>query len=263
MPSLSPTLGIKDTARNVGEFVRDNKQVLWNIVKPLAPWLVGLYAIDIIVTHLYFSDSKNGFVLGSILSNYFYTALVISWHRVVIHGAENAIPMNPFKPQKHELVFLGMGLLLGITAVAVGIFAGISFIINPFLGFIIFTAAIIAITYYFYRLSFYFPAKAVNNSITLKQAYSLTPGYFWKLMLSSLIASAKYILGLILLLILIVVTVFIASFIAQQNIEGTIGIAIIELLFSVPVLLYFNPLLVAIGVSALSNYYLYALQNKS
>ena len=264
MTGIAPTLEIKETSRNVGDFIKNHKEVFWNIVKPLLPWIVGLYAIDIFVTVVFMPESKNGFSLGSIVANYFYTALVISWHRVVIHGPENAVPMNPFKPQKHELIFLGMGVLLGLAAFVVGfIIGGGAFFIHPALG----IAALLILmplgAYIGYRLSFYFPAKAVNNSITFKKAFSLTKGYFWKLMGASFMASVKYILGIFVFFILVFIVLTILGFILGSIGDNAIIQGIFGLIFSIPVLAYFYPLIIIVGVTTLSNYYLYALQNKT
>lgn len=264
MTGITPTLGIKETSQNVGGFIREHKEVFWNIINPLLPWIIGLYAIDIIVTVVFMPESKNGFSLGSLIASYFYTALIISWHRVVIYGPENAVPMNPFKPQKHELAFLGMGLLLGLGAFVAGfIIGGGAFFINPIFGAMVLFTLLPAGAYIGYRVSFYFPAKAVNSSITLKTAFSLTKGYFWKLAGASFMASFKYILGIIAFFIVAFIILSVFGWFLGNIGENVITQGIFGFIFSIPVVAYFYPLIIIAGVTTLSNFYLYALQNKT
>lgn len=262
MSRLIPTLGARDTSKNIKDFLKTNRSILWGLVKSLAPWIAGLTLFDIIVTHMFFPDSKNGFMLGQLISGYFYTALVISWHRVAIHGPENFTPMDPFKPQKHELVFIGMGMLLFVSAIAAGALAGATVFIHPVIAIVSVAIIMIAAMYLGYKICFYFPAKAVNNSITFKESYSLTKGYFWKLMAAYFLASFKYIIGMILYMILMTVFFILVATITGEALENSALESILAFMFTLPILLYFYPLFYAVGVTALSNYYQHAIQNK-
>ena len=264
MTGITPTLGIKETAANIGNFFRENKETLWSILKPLLPWIIGLYALDILVTVMFMADSEHEFGLGGFIAGYFFTCLIISWHRVVIYGAQNAVPMNPFKPQKHEWVFLGMGLLLGLCAALAGfIFGLIFFPISPALGALMVFLLMPVAVYIGFRFTFYFPAKAVNNSITLKESFRLTKGYVFKLLSASFIASLKYIVGLVVYFVVIFLMLGLFSTILGDLGNNAVMQGIFGFFFSLPVLIYFYPILIVVGVTAISNYYLYALQHKS
>lgn len=264
MPKLNPTLGVRDTAKNTKEFMQANKDTLWRIVKSLAPWIAGFYIMDIIVSRLYYPDSKNGFVLGEILASYFFTAFVISWHRVAIHGPENAVMMNPFKPKKHELVFIGIGLLIGFTAIIGGALAAATFLIHPAVAAISMILFIVTFVYIGYKICFYFPAKAVNAPITFRESFSLTTGYFWKMAGAYILSALRYILGIILYLICVAILGFTTALLGGENFgEDPISAIILDTVLTLPIVLFFYPLFYAVGVTVLSNYYQHAIQNKS
>lgn len=263
--TYTATLGIKETARNVKDFIKANNETFMDILKPLLPYIIGGYFVDMIATHFLFEpDSDYEFFLGSIVASYFTVALAISWHRVILLGADRAEPMNPFKPQKHELgfIFMGVGIAIGLF-VMVALIAGVSFALGP-AGLVIGMPVAVLLAYFlFYKFSFYFPAKAVDSSISLKQSFSLTKGYIWKMLFSYLLAAVKPIL-------IIFVYVFAVMF-TLGIIFGLLGMGdsftgllslVITFIVMLPVYAYFQPLLTIIAVSILSNYYQHALQNK-
>src|SRR5688572_15226664 len=106
MKHFTPVLHNSEAAKNAREFVKENKDIFWTIVKPVLPYLVGLSFLDTLITALYFSESQQGFQVGSIISSYFYASILINWHRVVINGPDRWEPMELFKPKKHELAFI-------------------------------------------------------------------------------------------------------------------------------------------------------------
>lgn len=263
MKHYTPTLGTRDTAKNVRSFVMEHHAVFLDILNPLLPPIMALLMLDFVVTQLYFPDSKNGFTLGAMISGYFFTALVISWHRVVLDGPDRYEPVNPYKPKKHELAFLGMGILIGILIVLFCLSLGlIGALLGPAGIAIAVLAAITGSIYIVYRLSFYFPAKAINQSITLKQSYALSKGYFWKLAGSSLLASLKTIgLCLVYVVASFVVLAVIAFFAAGPDQGPGFIFNLLVFVLSLPIDLYFSPLLGLFGVTALSNYYQWAINN--
>lgn len=121
--SWNPTLNATETGRDVRAFVKQFTPVFWRILKPLLPWMIACHLLDAIVTPLFFAPDGE-FKLGTILSAYFYTSLVISWHRVVIEGPDHAIPMNPFKPQRHEWTFIGVGIGLYLSVILIAVLVG-------------------------------------------------------------------------------------------------------------------------------------------
>ena len=255
---FNTTLGIKDTAQNVKDFISTNHDLFLSLWKPLIPYVFGLTVLDIIVTS-FFMDDDSEFSLGGIIASYFMVALVISWHRVVIHGPDNFTAMNPFKPQKHELVFMGVGVLLGLMFFIFGVISGLlgalmgTYVLVPLL-----IVAMIGSFYIMYKLSFYFPAKAVNSAITFKQSFDLTKGYCWKMVLATLLAALKIILLMILYIVIAsLVLGGLASFLS-----GPIAESILTILLVTPIVLYVQPMVTLIGVTVLSNYYQHALQHK-
>lgn len=258
MPPFTPTFNVRETKKNVKEFIADNKIVFWNILKPLLPWIIGLNLLDTIITIFYFSDSENGFSLGNLITVYFYTCLIITWHRVVIYGPNNYITMNPFKPKRHELVYIGMGILLGLLTFIATILGGLTFMISPILAAILIFLVIISAYYLGYKFCFYFPAKATNSSITFKESYQLTTGYFWKFAGTMFMAPLKFIL----LLFGYMFLGLILSTIVAMVIPSTSIAHIVSFLFYVPLTIYFYPILYVFGVTVLSNYYQHAIQRK-
>lgn len=260
MTKLNPTLGVKDTALNVKNFIAFNMDTFWNILTPLLPWIVGLHFLDFIITGLFFADSENSFGLGGLIASYFMTALVITWHRVVIFGPDNYTAMDPFKPQKHELVFIGIGILIGI---AVGIASiaviALSVLAGPIIMAVALFFTIILSVFLLYKIGFYFPAKAINNSITFRQSYELTQGYFWKLMGAGILASLKYILITIVYFLGVGVLIGGLSTLFGESvfISNLLGFTLM-----IPFLAFIQPILAVIGVTVLSNYFQHALQNK-
>lgn len=263
-----PTLNIMETSRNIQYFVKENKSTLFEIFKPLVPYIVGLLLIDLIITiFMQKSGSKFEFSLGSIFSAYFFAVLMITWHRVVIHGPDKYERMNPLKPKKNELMFMGMWILIFLATAIVFVIVGVACLAAVTLGkisglvalIIAFAVLIIGGTYISYRFFFYFPAKAVNSSLTLKQSFSLTRGYIWKLIAATFMAILKT-WGLMILYMLIV---FMGGMSVIGYIFGSGVIAhIASFLLNLPMTLYFQPLLIAYGVTGLSNYYMHAMQNK-
>lgn len=265
MRPYKTSLDIKETSLNTRNFINENMPVLWSIIKPFLPWIIGLHLLDIFVTMIFMPDSENGFSLGSLIATYFYTCFVITWHRVVIHGPDNFVTMNPFSPKKHEIVFMGMGILVGVTSIFSAFLAGFMSALIPVIGIIILIVTLGFLFFVGFRISFYFPAKAVDNSLSIKQAYKLSKGYFWSFSGTAIRAPLWVILKLIAymivgLLILIGVTAAMGGESFQQ---GNLLLNLFSGLYVIPILVYFYPILYAFGVTVLSNYYQHALQNKN
>ncbi len=257
---FTPTLDTKETAQNIKAFVATNKSEFWKILKPLIPFILGLNLLDTVITVLYMSGSDNDFTLGGIIATYFISVLVISWHRIVIHGADNYTPMNPFKPKKHELVFIGVAVALPLAVMsALGVLIWSLTMIVPFpvvmVGcFILISLAI----YFYYRICFYFPAKAVDANITIKQAFDLSQGLLWDLIMAFLAASWK----LLLVYFTYVIAIISILPVIAASMDSTVIVSLIAFVMFIPRIIYFQPLIIIIGITALSNYYLYAIQNK-
>ncbi len=258
--------GISDACRQARLFITINKEHLWSSFKLIAPYIIGLTILDILFDTFVFTVDENGKnikspAIGAIISSYFWACFVITWHRVVLHGADNYISVNPFKPKKSELAFIGTGILIIILAVIVGAFAGAILSVTKSPAIITVGLLILSIMAFIagLRLSFYFPAKATGNDLTLKQAFRMSKGYAWNMFITSMWAPIKTMLLLILYFILglIVVGILLVSLGGGQLITGLLSI-----LFTLPILVFFNPILAAFGVTVVSNFYQHALQNR-
>ncbi|MCE7886746.1 MAG: hypothetical protein DYH13_04485 [Alphaproteobacteria bacterium PRO2] len=170
MKHFTPTLPIGETAKNARAFVRDNQDMFWTILKPLLPFIIGFELLNIFIDHWIFPDGSKRLNIGSMMSSYFLGALMISWHRVVIHGPDRYVPMNPFKPKKNELafIFVPFGLVV-LYAVAAGVLAVLSAKLGgPVIAVVILAALSIFGLVAFFKISFYLPARAVDARITLR-----------------------------------------------------------------------------------------------
>ncbi len=258
MQHFTPTLFSKETGKNVRGFVKEHNDELLKIIKPLAPFIAGLYLFDAIISEFFFTQSEHEFSLGMILATYFYMCLVISWHRVVIKGPENYTPMNPFKPKRHELAFIGVGILIGILILIVAVvFVGSAAFMQSGVMGVVAAIAIVAAIYASYRLMFYFPAKAVGASITLREAFDMTKGYLWKIICASFRASIRLVLIALLYSMILAGLSFSYAYIAHT----VSGAYLLGFILGLPLILYIQPLLTVLGVTVLSNYYLHAVQN--
>ncbi len=276
MRHYTPKIGIKETSNNVRGFVKNHMDIFWLIFKPLAPYIAVLYLLDVVATYFLYgpeiseiagSEEENKeFGLGGLVASYFFTCLAISWHRVVIHGPDNFEPMNPFRPQKSDLAFIAMGIFLFLVPF-IGVFTivfvsslikfhGALWLIIPF---------IIGAIYFVLRASFYFPAKATGNSLTLKQALSMTKGYVWKFVAAYFLAALRITVAMILFIFITVLILGGGLALFKSLFDMNISLPLIEFSFgyilALPIILYFQPVLTVIGVTVLSNFYQYALQN--
>lgn len=261
--SWNPTLNATETGRDVRAFVKQFMPVFWRILKPLLPWIIACHLLDAIITAMFFAPDGE-FMLGTILSAYFYTSLVISWHRVVIDGPDNAVPMNPFKPQRHEWAFIGVGVGLYLALILIAVLVGgMAAAIHPVVGVALGLMFMLAGLYVFLRIALYFPAKAVNRSLTIKEAYPLTKGLIWKILWAPFVASWRVILGLMGYVFAAAIVVGLMLSLAGPTIEAdTMPVWIesaLNFALTLPMIVYFEPLLYVLGVGCLSNYYLYAI----
>ena len=202
MEHFTPSFYVIETSKNVKNFVKEHGYEFWKIFKPLSFFIVGCYLFDAVMSDLYFSYSETTFGIGGIIASYFYTCLAISWHRVVINGPDNYVPMNPFKPKKHEFAFVGASFLIGVGfSIIVFIAATLK---SPVMIFAMIAVFLVAI-YLALRLMFYFPAKAVNAQITLREAYSLSKGYLWKISNACFFASFRLMMLVFLYAIILII----------------------------------------------------------
>ena len=263
MPSIKPKASIIESGQMIRIFTKDNMNAFWAALKPLLPYILGLHAFDLIV-NLIFRDLEGGFGLGSLIAAYFYACFAINWHRVVLHGAARAKPMNPFKPEKTDLAFIGMGIALFFGLIILSILSGI-FITLGVIGFILFAMSIIGLTIAFAKFCFYFPAKAVKSHMSLKESFHATTGYLIKILTAPFVASWRVLLGFIGYGIAgaVVIGLVIAALGQNPDDPPSAVALILAYLYYVPILVFFQPVMQALWIGILSNYYQHYQQNKS
>lgn len=264
-----PTGGILDTGRNVRSFMKENMPVFWDIVKPLLPFLALFLLLDLLVAEYLIEPNpetgqKADIGIFGIFSAYLIICISISWHRVVIHGPEHYTPVNPLKPTKSELLFIGTILGLFITAFAITIAVVLAAkMIFPALIPLVFIALIVLLIFLASRISFYFPSKATGGDLTLNQSFQLSKGYVLRLIFTPFFAMWKMLLIYLGYVILGVAVMYGLGYILGQAAgEGLLSVFLL-FLFGAPIQLYFEPLLAVIGVTVLSNFYQHALHNLS
>ncbi len=260
MRHFTPVFPANEAAQNARNFVRENQDTFWTVLKPLLPYILALHALDAVIMGLFVSDPDNKMQIGGILVSYFTSMLMITWHRVVIHGADRYESANPFKPKRHELAFIFVPLLIGAamgfgSVISVFVLASVSKAVAITVGLFLLAFSFIVA----FRVVFYLPGKAVNADMTLRKSWTMSKGYIWKLVSSGFLATWRVILA------------YIAYLVAAAVIGGTIGSAlfgtdgILFYLFfyilMLPLFAYFTPLLSVLGVTVLSNYYQWAINN--
>ncbi len=259
MIHFAPVLPTGHASKNARTFVTEYKELFWNILKPLIPYILALNLFDALITGLFLADSEGEFQVGAMLSSYFIGVLAITWHRVVIHGPDNYEPMNIFKPKKHELAFILAPALLTVLYFAVAaILIILSAALSQILAVLIGLAAVIFGVIGAMRISFYLPGKAVNANMTFKKSWHMTKGYIWRLMTAGFYAIWRVLL---ICMLYLAGAVFIASTIsAAAGMTGFILPLILFIAF-IPFNIFFEPLLTVLGVTVLSNYYQWAINN--
>lgn len=269
MPGIQPTYGIIETGRNVRAFTKAHRRELWAIILPLLPWFVVLPFVDVIGDAA-FPQLGGMFILGECALAYFYACLAISWHRVLLFGPAQARAMNPYKPEKSELAFFVLLLLLySVIPAALGFGVGFLAIIAPVFV-IVPIVAVIAFMYAFYKVSFYFPAKAVGADMSFKESFVRTKGYLAGLIFVPLLSTWRLMLAYFAYLACLGVGFMMqmrqtAAFEDANTPEDyekifTLKEELFICVWFIPVACYFVPLFYAYGVAAISNYYQHSLQ---
>jgi hypothetical protein len=199
----------------------------------------------------------------SLLMGYLFAVIAISWHRLILLGEDHYRPMKVFAPQKHEIEFLiALAIISAVIPFTLQIFALSQFSMNSGLVMLLFPISILLI-YAYFKISFYFPAKAVNASIDLKTSFYLTKGYFWKMFGAYIFSSWRVSLAMFGVIMGLSFAIIPVAILSSTGESGSPSLMImIQSLVYLPVILYFQPLLTVLGVSILSNYYQHALQNK-
>ncbi|PCJ97789.1 MAG: hypothetical protein COA45_08865 [Zetaproteobacteria bacterium] len=291
---FTPTLSSKETSAHVREFVSEHRSELGSLMKSILPFLLFFLCANLYVQYFLsmagvefmrdvaMPETLSGYMqlmtdvqrhsYGNILTwvsfvlqisiGYCFAVIAVSWHRLVLLGRGNYEPMDFLKPQKHELDFVIMWTMLGTILPA-----SMVFFFQIDLWLIVLT--LIILPYLFFKVSFYFPAKALNSSVSLKSSFQLTSGYFWKFSFAIMRSCIR--VGVIYFLFALIVGSIAASLaqtlygdqmtsdIVRSMYEQLIG----QSIMSVILVFLFQPLFTVLGVTVLSNYFQHAMQNKT
>ncbi len=283
----------KDAALNVRMFVKENMGELKNLVKSIAFYLLVLVIATLYVNyHMQMdaiefmkdnrpSDSVQGVLdfvssvqqnsfshplfwvaqIINILFAYCFAVIAVSWHRLVLLGRDRYEPMKINAPQSHELNFVGVWVLIGtIVPFIFGYFGSINVVI------ILFSMTILP--YLLFKISFYFPAKALDSHLSFRDSFRLTKGYLLKSIFTSLRAFWRSVLLLFGVSILVgIISAFVAAGVfgtgsVDPFLKGAYNQVVNQAIQTVIVVFVFQPLFTVLGVTILSNYYQHALRHK-
>ena len=291
---FTPTLSSKETSKNARDFVSEHKAELGSMMKSILPYLLLLACANLYVQYFINMDAVDfmrdiqppetfdeimqliidaqRYSYGNFLTwvsyllqiciGYCFAVIAVSWHRLVLLGRNNYEPMAFSNPQRHELEFVIMWTVLGtiLPVILAALFQMdiwlivLMFVISPYL---------------FFKVSFYFPAKALNSNVSLKSSFQLTGGYFWKFFFAIIRSIIR--VGFIYFIFSMVVNIFVSRLaqtwygneITSDFMRGMYEQVVGQPIMSVALLFIFQPLFTVLGVTVLSNYFQYAMQNKT
>lgn len=268
-----PTHTLDATSGNIQSFIAENRSYMWEMWGRLIPYLIVLYVLEVLITIIYFKDNMEIYEEGylpSIFSfafTYFTSIFVISWHRLVIEGTR--MPVLPFKLTRNELLFVGCFFL--IDAVMANLFLLFHYFYPSLIDdvdgldyyqFFLFLVFCFVSTAAVYRISFIFPARAAGVTLSLFDSIRLTRGTFFKFVFAMVVCSFRlFCLMLVVTLISLFFVQMVFPFLLMifKNEESVL--AMVVFLTSL-MTLYFHPKFLVIGVTALSNYYMYAMEQE-
>lgn len=247
-----PTSAILETAKNARGFVRENKKTMWRLWTPVIPYMVAIAVLGTLV-EFFLGDNLFMAILLRGAETVIVMTLAISWHRLVIQGAQ-AAPMNPFRWTRNETVFMAMAFGLSVAYVALVLLIGVVAVLlglPKIIQSLLLMTGLLALAYASLRFSFFFPARAANRPLTLAQAYALSRGYVWRMFWASVMAALPTMLLLVVAGIAIGMVIGLVA--AVLPVPG--AVLILTFVLMLPLQLYFTPVLTALGVTVLSNYY--------
>lgn len=282
---FTPTSGILATTVNTYKFLFNHKKEFLKVTLIYGSLMVCLamisfqflqYMMDRMM-ETRFENPDNNFIsvmwwfnIGlEIVETYIFAAIAISWHRLVIFGRDKYQRMFILMPRKSEFMFIFA--IMALIGCYFAMFMGLAFIPwhNQYIPHYVFVPIlmlipILIITIIYFKISFYFPAKAAEHKISLSQNIKLTKGYFWKLSLSLLLVCIPVIL--VMLGYMFGVVHYLMQFVMQHvHVSGPPSgfpaeMILMQLIMVVPLMFFFYPLYVVLGVTVVSNYYLHALE---
>lgn len=257
---MNITYDIVETGRNVRLYIKENHTPFWDALKPLLPWIIGFYALDMVLDMLVPLE-KADYRIGALISSYFYSCFCITCHRIILWGPYQGQPVNPFNPEKTDLAFIGMGIGLFLGMVLLGVGVGVLAALTGTAGLII--GAVIGVVgiVFFIKAAFYFPAKAVKRHMSLTESFTATNGYILKLMGAPFVAVWRLLLAVLIYAIAASILAGMIVMVLGPEIQNITG-PVVGFLVMLPMIIYFQPLLYALSIGVLSNYYQHSIQNR-
>jgi len=257
-----PTFRVWKSVKNVLGFIKNNTDTLFQTIKFYAPFLVTVIIARALLVYILPTFAGPVYLLAELFIGWVTYNFLLSWHRIVQRGP-HADLAHPLKPDKRSLKFVGTSLLLIFLPTLCALpFGFLTAATEPPLNIVfgvMLVAAVLASCYIFTRCIIVLPSIAADEPLTLKQAFHLAKGYFWKILLSCFLLSLVILLGMIVVGIIMGILGFIAGlFGAGQVSLFTVLLNIIaELIMNVGI----APVISALGATLITNYYLHAKES--
>ena len=274
----------KDVSHNVRDFTRRRRKQFWQLIWHVVPWQIVVHVAAIAMPLFDFMSLSDYFlayaafnVLIAALNGYLLAVIAVSWHRLVINGSENYRIMDPFFPRWHEIQFMlllaALNVLFYVLAFGGGVLLPlVHSTLYDFLPVMVFNSVPSAMVlmlgsmffgvflsiFISFKCPFYFPAKAANRAITLKESFRLTRGHFWNILVSCICALWRVFFCC---LLYSVFSMFVLSEVLVFLTDNVAILSVTHAIILLPFLIYFEPMILVISVSVISNYYLEATKN--
>lgn len=264
--SFQPTLGVFETARNVKNFCKENKAHFRKLLIPLLPFLFATGLVQFVPHDT--TEMKVLYGLMILLQIYLYTMLAVTWHRFTILGPDSDQEINVFEKKEGVWPYLGFSVVMGLISFAImlpGILvtALLGQVLGPLIILLVLVIMIAAL-YVTVRLAIILPSIAIGHRLTIKQAFPASKGLVLKLIFTPMVAAVKPILLMIAYMIVIGIIVVIVAAVNPDLVKTadvSLGFSIFLYILFLPIVLYLQPWMTILGVTSLSNYYLWAAQN--
>ena len=285
MERFQPEIEVKVASRYIQKFLWNNHSEILKLINKYVFLLFIVLTINLVPTYLMFSELSKPDIQNPDLSfgNYFfyfmlftnifiayvYAVIAISWHRMVILGKDRFKPVNMLFPEKNEIFFVlavaFLGAIMPVWVMYIGHY--VMEIVEHYIGFdyffplsmmLMFVCPLILFIFFSFKMSFYFPAKAIKSNLSISDSFILTSGFFWKMTITLMRVSFIPVLILIAYFYLATkVPGFVMKNVSKEN--YILALQALVFLINLPWYLFFQPLLTIIGVTVVSNYYLCAL----
>lgn len=260
MTNITPTYDVKETAQNAREFVKQNKSVIWNVFKPFVMVLLVLFLFDVVMRDVFLSDAYAGFNLGSIISVYFMTIIMISYYRLVMKGTQIFVPTKMFQPTESELLFVVMFFVFfAAFSLSIALLSPLLSSAPMVVEYILIAVLILVQAVILYRVSFYFVGCAIDEEMDIKKSVQQTSGFVIRIVVSFLFASWR-VFGIVLLCFSFITLV---SIVFEEMEFPEIVLRIFTFITLFPLMVYITPILMTLHAYVVSNYYVYAQQNNA